>query len=400
VATDISLLTPLQITNAANLLVNQGLGVNAVFSTTVATYSSLPLLSPLLATIALDAPLTTNNKAALYILGSYSCPALSDSVPAAALPISPNPTVAPLPNVFTGAISGTTLTVTNVANGTIAAGQHLSGAGVANATKIVSQTAGTAGGNGTYTVSSSQTVGLPWAPVPMWTTELFGNLLITIANEYMGNGDLTKFMQGFGTIQGYNSLTNIVIDSAVNSQTYLGNTFTNTNNMVSGDITAVNLCTSVWGQDLANLGGLINLENLDELGTPLALVKQIANFGGVTPQLSLTFSVAGVSLDTVVNLTSPSVTASISDQKAMYYAMTKITGSTLAPFLKLLGVKTANINTMADLLNPYKIFPNSFQSLTVTNVDGVSEKIYLNSAGTVNSNLEKTLPRYVLNSIS
>ena len=319
-ATDISLLTPLQLTSTANLLLNQGLGVNAVFKATVVSYNSLPLIAPLIGTIALNTSLSSTNKAALYTLGSSSCPALADSVPASG--------VSTFPSV------------------------------------------------------------------------VMGNLLLTTANTYMGNGDLTKFMQGFSTIQGYASVTNIFVNSTVNSQNYLGNTFTNTNNRVSADITAVNLCTARWGEDLKNLGGLINLSNLDELGTPLALVKQIASLGGLTPQLSLTFSAAGVSLDTVVNLTDPDVTANEADQKAMYYAMTQISGTTLTPFLTLLGIKTANITTMADLLNPYKIFPNSFQSLTVTNSNGVSEKIYLDAAGTVNSNLAKTLPRYVLSSLS
>ena len=47
--------------------------------------------------------------------------------------------------------------------------------------------------------------------------------------------------------------------------------------------------------------------------------------------------------------------------------------------------KTKNIDTMADLLNPYKLFPNSFQSLTVYDMckamskDIIIEKIQLES---------------------
>ena len=319
-ATDLSLLTPLQITATANLLQNQGLGVNAAFTTAVNSYSALPFIGPLISTIAASSTLTAGNKAALYTLGSSSCPALGDSVPTAGLTNFPS--------------------------------------------------------------------------------VLMGNLLTTTAATYMGNGDLTKFVQGFSSIQGYSGLTNIFVNSAVNSQNYLGNTFTNTNNMISGDITSVNLCTAVWAGDLTNLGVLINLNNLDELGTPLALVKQLASVGGIVPAIALSFSALGVSLDTVINLNDPTVTASDADQKAMYTAMTQISGDLLAQVLRLLGVRTANINTMADLLNPYKIFPNSFQSLTVTNKNGVSEKIYTNASGTVNSNLAQTLPAYATSSMS
>ena len=65
-------------------------------------------------------------------------------------------------NVFTGTISGTTLTVTAVTSGSLAVGQVISGSGVTAGTYVVSQLSllGTniAWGKGTYTVSVSQTV--------------------------------------------------------------------------------------------------------------------------------------------------------------------------------------------------------------------------------------------------
>jgi len=62
---------------------------------------------------------------------------------------------------ITGSISGTTLTVTNVASGAIALGMTLSGSGVAAGTKITGFKSGAGGNinsNGTYTVNISQTV--------------------------------------------------------------------------------------------------------------------------------------------------------------------------------------------------------------------------------------------------
>ncbi len=58
---------------------------------------------------------------------------------------------------FTGSISGTTLTVTAIAYGSLVIGQTISGAGVTGGTKITAYGTGV-GGTGTYTVSSSQTV--------------------------------------------------------------------------------------------------------------------------------------------------------------------------------------------------------------------------------------------------
>lgn len=59
--------------------------------------------------------------------------------------------------VFTGSISGTTLTVTAITNGTIAAGQSLLGVGVTSETVITALGTGT-GGIGTYTINLSQSV--------------------------------------------------------------------------------------------------------------------------------------------------------------------------------------------------------------------------------------------------
>ena len=58
---------------------------------------------------------------------------------------------------FTADISGTTMTVSAVASGTISVGQQIYGTGVAQLTRITALVTGT-GGVGTYTVSTSQTV--------------------------------------------------------------------------------------------------------------------------------------------------------------------------------------------------------------------------------------------------
>lgn len=63
--------------------------------------------------------------------------------------------------VFTGSgsITGTVLTITGV-TGTISVGNVISGTGITAGTTIVVQLTGSVGGNGTYTISQSQTVAL------------------------------------------------------------------------------------------------------------------------------------------------------------------------------------------------------------------------------------------------
>lgn len=229
-------------------------------------------------------------------------------------------------------------------------------------------------------------------------------IINTKANIYLGsptgastNWDLSRFAQILAACLAYSGLTNQFIISACNSDSYLCDTYSTADNMTSGDITKVSLATEAFGQDLANLGNLWNLADLDNLGSPLALVRQIVNVVGTIPVISLTFIAAGVPEEVVINLDDPQSSVSDSAQKSMYLAMTQITGDALQQILDLLGVQTAGITTMADLLNPVKLFPTSFQTLTVPTKNG-SRAIYTNSSGSVNTNLIQSLPPYVLSS--
>jgi hypothetical protein len=228
-----------------------------------------------------------------------------------------------------------------------------------------------------------------------------GNIMsVTITDQSIydaGSGDISKFVQALNLCQAYNNTTDVFINSAVNSQTYLSTTFTSTNDSITGDITTINLATTAFGQDLINLGNLIDLSDLGDLGSPLALAQRIVQVSGNLPTLSVYFLAAGVPQETVLNLIDPEVSVVDSVQKLMYQAMTRITGNDLAQVLKVLKITTANITTMADLLNPYKLFPNSYQSLTVNTANG-ARAIYINTSGAVNTKLVNDLPPYVVSS--
>jgi hypothetical protein len=212
------------------------------------------------------------------------------------------------------------------------------------------------------------------------------------------SNNVSKLAQAVNQAQAYTDQTSVFINSAVNSQTYLGNTFTTMNNMITGSVTSINLATGPFGTDLANLGRLINLADLSNFGSPLALVQQLYSITGTIPTLTVVFINAGVSADIALNLTSPTVSVIDSTQRLMYQAMTQITGDDLVQILTVLGVTTVGITTMADLLNPLKLFPNSYQSLTAPTANG-PVAIYVNSTSAVNTNLISLLPPYVVSSL-
>jgi hypothetical protein len=214
----------------------------------------------------------------------------------------------------------------------------------------------------------------------------------------LGSGDLSRFAQALAIAQGYADQTNLFVNSAVNSQSYTSCTFTTMNDMITGDITQVNLATEPFAQDLANLGQLIDLSDLNNLGSPLALAQRIQAVGGAVPVLVVYFVAAGVPQEIVVSFSDPTISVTDSVQKLMYGAMTQIQGADLQQVLAVLKVTTVGINSMSDLLNPVKLFPLSFQSLTVTTAQG-PRAVYLNDQGTVNTNLRDELPAYVVSSL-
>ena len=223
-------------------------------------------------------------------------------------------------------------------------------------------------------------------------------VIINEANIDICGNNTSKLTQAVNQAEAYTGQTSIFINSAINSQTYLGNTFTTMNSMITGGATSINLSTTAFGTDLKNLGQLINLKDLNNFGSPLALVQQLYSIAGVVSTVTAAFITAGVSTDVVLNITSPTVSVTDSTEKLMYQAMTTITGNDLAQVLTVFGVTTVGITTMADLLNPLKLFPNSFQSLTAPTANGPAP-IYIDSVGSINTLLTVQLPPYVISSL-
>jgi hypothetical protein len=236
----------------------------------------------------------------------------------------------------------------------------------------------------------------PYGNITVSTTGFTG-LLSTTAAMYLGNGDLTKFTQAYEISLAYNSQASDFISSSNVGQTYLGNTFSTMSDAVTGSISSINPNTKGFGEDLVNLGQLIDLSNLNDLGSPLALVRQIINVVGNLPVVSLVFLAVGIDSDVVANLDDPTVSVSDSDQKLMTIAMSQVVDENLAQILSVLGVKTKGISNMADLLNPYKLFPNSFGTMNTVTADGYVP-IYLGNTNTINSSLTTQLPAYTLRS--
>jgi hypothetical protein len=216
----------------------------------------------------------------------------------------------------------------------------------------------------------------------------------SLNNELLGDGDLGKFEQIFSSAQALVSQTNQLIKTALNANASTNTTgFTSQDNLSTGGVSSVSQALAAFGADLAQLGFLIDLSNLNNLGNPDAILRQLASVASTTPALNTALLNAGIPAD----LVDDPLEADYTDQQQalIYRVMTQITGTELQQILSLLRITTPGLVTMADLLNPIKIFPRSYNTLTAPTANGL-RGIYINSAGAVNSRLETELPASVL----
>jgi hypothetical protein len=111
---------------------------------------------------------------------------------------------APSSAIFTGSISGTTLTVTSVQSGTIAVGQAIFGQGIAQNSVITALGTGS-GGVGTYTVSDSQTVAstaINSVASPAIVTGSISGTTLTVSAVTSGTLKIGQTIEGSGVTDG------------------------------------------------------------------------------------------------------------------------------------------------------------------------------------------------------
>jgi hypothetical protein len=193
-------------------------------------------------------------------------------------------------------------------------------------------------------------------------------------NEFNWNGDTVnastpaykEFCSSLMSSAAFINSSNQIIMSSHNSQTFMDGSYSNMDDLVSADIMGISLATRQFGEDLENLGNLINLSRLDALGLPSLLLATLGQNNAVIQDLVLALLASGLESTDVTNLSSGSILTPTKDQeKKIYSAFLIIRGENLQAVLAPMQVKTQGLESLADLLDVRKLFPNSFQSLTV-----------------------------------
>ena len=218
-------------------------------------------------------------------------------------------------------------------------------------------------------------------------------LTLNQANIVMSNGNLGDFVQIYGAAQAYIFQTNSVINSVLNSD-LIAETFVSMDVLITGNTSDIAENKNVLASDLKNAGNAWNLNELDRLGFPSTLLRQMSLASGLHPELVTKIAAAGIPSNDLVNIIREPTSVTLATELVLYEVFESITGTVLNQIKFLLDVTTPGIQTVAELLDPVKLLPNSYQFLTlrITQPTGVQPadttlvNIYL-ANGSINSNL-------------
>ena len=186
---------------------------------------------------------------------------------------------------------------------------------------------------------------------------------------------LGSFNEAYSFIQ-YNNKT---ISTAQNAETFLEGSFSNMNDLITGDVTGVTLFTQGLAKDLQRLQKIFDFKRLDRFGFPSTLLQQLYDAGGLTKDLNLALGSAGLSEKEIKLLSTKNDHGTASQERKIYTAFLSIAGENLRICASSLTTNRFFLNnqlspafndeltirTLADLLDPYYLFYNTRSTLTV-----------------------------------
>ena len=180
---------------------------------------------------------------------------------------------------------------------------------------------------------------------------------------YLNTGSYKDFLQSFATCYSLHGHLNTTISALSSAGNYLLGSYSNMNDLITSDITGVSLSTLAWGTDLISNGTCIDLSNIDKFGRPDVLLRTLVSKRCVTDALNLALISTNISSSDIVAITNGQ-SATDDQQRLIYAAFNLIIGKDLQDILIPLNCQTQGLSSLADLLDPKKLFPNSYQTLT------------------------------------
>ena len=179
------------------------------------------------------------------------------------------------------------------------------------------------------------------------------------------SGAYKDFLSGFMSTYGFIESSNDAILAVHNSQDFLDGTYSNMDDLMTGDITGVSVATTIFGQDLIASGNAINLQTIATFGLPSNLLHTLQQNNAITASVSLALIGNDITVSELEQMLNNISSVTKEQERKIYGAFGIILGQDLKDVLISLNCKTQGLESLADLLNPIKLFPNSYQTLTV-----------------------------------
>jgi hypothetical protein len=239
---------------------------------------------------------------------------------------------------------------------------------------------------------------------------LMTEAISTVSQEILG-ADISVYLSHVAQANSWTAGRNAIITSAIiDTAEYAYESVNSIDGQITGKLSAVNKALPAFSSELANTGSILNFEDLSELGNPLSLVKnlQVQSGGlaviepallaqGINPtqlnnvlgsttdlngiaNLSIqdalgTGGVVAIPENTLVadvlsgGTTTYAGTTTLANKglgQAVYDALGSVSGTNLNTMQSIMGANVSGVTTAQDLLDPSKLFPTSYESLTST----------------------------------
>lgn len=223
----------------------------------------------------------------------------------------------------------------------------------------------------------------------------FLNFLAKYARTEFQNGNLPQFITAF---QGYSSWiqqNNAMVNAATNGKTFLAGTYSGMEDLITADIMGVNKDTKNFSTDLTNLGVVLSFPRLNVFGSPQSLLLSMISAGAIFNPILVALS-KNFTEQEVTDITTVTYAATPEQERKLYNIFLTITGQDLRDILNTMFCVTKGFKTLADLLNPVKLFPLSYATLTMPfyTPDLASAKMYvfIYRGGATNPQVEAKQP--------
>ena len=232
-------------------------------------------------------------------------------------------------------------------------------------------------------------------------------------------GNASKFGSVLASAEGFVGSSNQMISAATNAaSSFSGGTFPGMDAISTGGLSGITNALPDFGADLGSLGNTIDFASIGDLGSPGQLLKNMDTSGNLGPMFDKVADIKidpklagslGGSLSTVTNavanktggLTVGDLGISANEiaqlgpnlpnnvQGQLFDAFDSLSTTEVASVKGILKNTQTQITSGSDLMNPQKLFPTSFSTLTAPlRTASVGERAIYTADGSVNAEFD------------